>query len=97
MIDKTLLGSRYTCYECGTKFYDMKRPAPTCPECQADQTNAPVQDMKSLLSKGGGRKRKVVEEEEAEPAPVKTDPDSEEDEEEEEGDINLLGADDDLG
>lgn len=55
MLDKAKLGRRYTCYECGTKFYDLNRPTPLCPECEADQTNAPVRDIRSLLS-GGGRK-----------------------------------------
>ncbi|MEN0066291.1 MAG: TIGR02300 family protein [Myxococcota bacterium] len=93
MLDKTRLGTRYTCYECGTKFYDLNRPAPICPECGADQTNAPVQDVKALLSKGGGKRRKVEAEEE--PAPQLEEEVEDGDDDEEEG-INLgLGNDDD--
>ena len=98
MLDKARLGTRYTCYECGTKFYDLNRPAPTCPECGADQTNAPVQDVKALLSKGGGKTRRKVEVED-EPAPAPTDEESEDGDDEEDGDLGLgMGEEeDDLG
>ena len=36
------LGSKYICFKCGTKFYDLKKPVPTCPKCGADQREAPV-------------------------------------------------------
>jgi len=94
MLDKTRLGNRYTCYECGTKFYDLNRPAPICPECGADQTNAPVQDVKALLSKGGGRKanRKQELDEDATP---QVDEDVEESDDDD-NDLGLgLGDDDD--
>lgn len=52
MLDKAKLGARYTCFECGTKFYDLNRGRGICPECGADQENAPVRDIKSLLSSG---------------------------------------------
>ena len=32
MLDKSKLGNRFTCYECGTKFYDLNRPAALCPQ-----------------------------------------------------------------
>lgn len=54
--DKEKLGNRYVCYECGTKFYDLTKPEPLCPECDADQRNAPVRDLKALLGSGKGRK-----------------------------------------
>jgi len=50
--DKTNLGNRYVCYECSTKFYDLNKPEPLCPECGADQRNAPVRDLKALLGSG---------------------------------------------
>ena len=31
------LGTKYTCYKCGAKFYDLKKPEPLCPKCGADQ------------------------------------------------------------
>ncbi len=49
MIDKEKLGQRYSCFECGVKFYDLNRPEPLCPECKADQRSAPVTDVRSLL------------------------------------------------
>ncbi len=54
MLDKAQLGQRYVCFQCGTKFYDLNRPVPNCPECSADQRDAPVRDIKALLS---GRSR----------------------------------------
>jgi hypothetical protein len=33
------LGTRYKCYKCGTKFYDLSRPQPLCPSCGEDQNN----------------------------------------------------------
>lgn len=45
------LGTRYKCYKCGTKFYDLGRPQPICPSCGEDQNN---EETKRLLK----RKRK---------------------------------------
>jgi hypothetical protein len=39
----TDLGTKHTCFKCGTKFYDMKKPAPVCPKCGADQRDSPAQ------------------------------------------------------
>jgi len=36
------LGTKYTCFKCGTKFYDLKKPAPPCPKCGTDQREAPI-------------------------------------------------------
>jgi uncharacterized protein (TIGR02300 family) len=33
-------GTKFTCYKCSTKFYDMKKPDPVCPKCGADQREA---------------------------------------------------------
>jgi hypothetical protein len=30
------IGSKHVCSGCGTKFYDMNKPEPTCPRCGAD-------------------------------------------------------------
>jgi len=35
------LGTKYVCFKCGTKFYDLKKPVPACPKCGADQREAP--------------------------------------------------------
>jgi len=34
------LGSKYTCYSCHTKFYDLGKAEPICPKCGADQRDA---------------------------------------------------------
>lgn len=31
------LGTKYSCFKCEAKFYDLGRPAPVCPKCGADQ------------------------------------------------------------
>ena len=36
------LGSKHTCFKCGTKFYDMKKPVAICPKCGADQRESPA-------------------------------------------------------
>ena len=37
------LGTKYTCFKCGSKFYDLNRPKALCPKCGADQREAPKQ------------------------------------------------------
>ena len=34
------LGKKFTCYSCGTKFYNLGKPEAVCPKCGADQKNA---------------------------------------------------------
>ncbi|BDG08464.1 FYDLN acid domain-containing protein [Anaeromyxobacter paludicola] len=36
------LGTKHTCFKCGAKFYDLKKPEPICPKCGADQREQPV-------------------------------------------------------
>lgn len=36
------LGTKYNCFKCSTKFYDLKKPVPACPKCGADQRDMPV-------------------------------------------------------
>ena len=72
MLDKSKLGTRYTCFQCGTKFYDLNRPVPTCPECDANQEDAPAQDFRRMLS---SRKRKSEPEEPKPPEPKPKDED----------------------
>jgi hypothetical protein len=38
---KAKLGVRWSCYSCGAKFYDLHKPEPVCPRCQADQRQSP--------------------------------------------------------
>lgn len=63
MLDKAKLGIRYVCFTCGTKFYDLNRPEPLCPECGADQRQAPTRDLKSLLAGKGPLRRTRADDE----------------------------------
>jgi uncharacterized protein (TIGR02300 family) len=36
------LGSKFVCFKCSTKFYDLKKPVPVCPKCGADQRDSPA-------------------------------------------------------
>lgn len=49
MQDKSKLGTRYTCFQCGTKFYDLNRPAALCPSCGADQKDDPNPDPREAV------------------------------------------------
>jgi uncharacterized protein (TIGR02300 family) len=31
------LGTKFICFKCGAKFYDLKKPDPVCPKCGTDQ------------------------------------------------------------
>jgi hypothetical protein len=35
------LGAKHVCFSCGLKFYDLNRPEPICPRCQANQKERP--------------------------------------------------------
>jgi uncharacterized protein (TIGR02300 family) len=36
------LGTKYVCWKCETKFYDLHKPVPVCPKCGADQRERPA-------------------------------------------------------
>jgi hypothetical protein len=36
------LGAKWACFNCGAKFYDLNKPDPICPKCQADQRDQPA-------------------------------------------------------
>jgi uncharacterized protein (TIGR02300 family) len=40
------LGTKYSCFRCGAKFYDLNRPKALCPKCGVDQREAPKQTGK---------------------------------------------------
>jgi uncharacterized protein (TIGR02300 family) len=46
------LGTKYTCFKCATKFYDMKKPDPLCPKCGADQRESPALKPASETRRG---------------------------------------------
>lgn len=54
------LGSKYVCWKCGTKFYDLKKADPACPKCGSDPRAAPV--VKPPPPAERRRAKEVVEE-----------------------------------
>ena len=56
------LGNKYICFECGCKFYDLNKPEPICPKCNANQKNAEPEPKISAPK----RVRSLVPEEEPE-------------------------------
>lgn len=56
------LGSKYICYKCGTKFYDLKKPVPSCPKCGADQREAPVVKPQTARQQRAAAKAEAAEE-----------------------------------
>jgi rubredoxin len=49
MQDKSKLGKRYQCFQCGLKFYDLNRPEPLCPKCGGDQRENPNPDPREAI------------------------------------------------
>ncbi len=45
------LGKKHTCFNCGTKFYDLGNPGKPCPKCGADQSVKPVTKIKPRVIK----------------------------------------------
>lgn len=41
------LGTKWSCYQCGSRFYDLHRPEPLCPKCGADQRQRPKVSLQS--------------------------------------------------
>jgi len=44
------LGKKHTCYNCGTKFYDLNKEQVICPKCGADQNSKPALKQKLRIS-----------------------------------------------
>lgn len=53
------LGTKYDCYNCGTKFYDLGKSEPVCPKCGANQKDAVTSD--SLAASQSTRRRRKAE------------------------------------
>jgi len=41
---RSRLGTKWSCYGCGSKFYDMNAAEPLCPKCGADQRERPKEE-----------------------------------------------------
>jgi uncharacterized protein (TIGR02300 family) len=51
------LGTKYECFNCGTKFYDLGKAEPLCPKCGANQRDAAPDTP--AASQSSRRKRKA--------------------------------------
>ena len=49
MSNQAELGSKYTCFKCACKFYDLQAPEPLCPRCGADQREDPNPDPRAAF------------------------------------------------
>jgi hypothetical protein len=58
-------GKKFTCYDCGSKFYDMGAQKPLCPKCGANQRKAPKKASgraaKSMMVDFGGENEEEFE------------------------------------
>lgn len=88
------LGNRRVCSSCGTKYYDLERPEPSCPRCgapaYAEEEDPRAAAMARIKAEGPRRRRpEEDEEEEALPFGLGDDPDLATDEDED--DMDELG------
>lgn len=63
------LGTKFECFHCGARFYDLGRPEPICPKCGANQKDAKKQQEANHEAAQAKRRRReevvrVPEEEE---------------------------------
>lgn len=77
------LGTKYTCFKCGTKFYDLKKPVPGCPKCGADQREAPVAKPISARARAAAEKAREAPEDVELPATDDEEGDEEAEDEDE--------------
>jgi uncharacterized protein (TIGR02300 family) len=70
------LGTKFVCFKCSTKFYDMKKPDPLCPKCGANQRESPALKPQPESRRGRLASTKVIE-----PTPEPEEPEASEDEE----------------
>lgn len=52
------LGTKHTCYSCGTKFYDLGKSEAICPKCGANQKDAASSESPAA-SQASRRRRKA--------------------------------------
>jgi len=78
------LGNKHVCFKCGTKFYDLKKAAPVCPKCGADQRDAPVVKPASAAARRAAAAELAKRDEEVDVPAVAEDEEAETPEAEEE-------------
>lgn len=76
------LGTKYTCFKCGAKFYDLKKPVPSCPKCGSDQREAPAAKPVSARARAAAAAAAAKEPEEVE-VPAGEEAEEEDDDEDE--------------
>jgi len=52
------LGTKFECFSCGTKFYDLGKSEPVCPKCGANQKDV-VQAETTAASQAARKRRKA--------------------------------------
>lgn len=79
---KAKLGTKYLCFSCKSKFYDLNKPEPLCPKCGADQRRKPKETTSGGSSAAAPVKRPPVrpmpallDEEDAETVPFEEEMD----------------------
>ena len=90
MQDKSSLGTRFTCYDCSKKFYDLNKPEPICPGCGANQFEDPTPDPRvAVMERYKGSRMSAKD-----AAPSKAAFSVEETESAEEAEVDPTGEDD---
>jgi uncharacterized protein (TIGR02300 family) len=51
------LGTKYDCYNCSTKFYDLGKAEPICPKCGADQRDSMSAETPAASSSSRRRRK----------------------------------------
>jgi uncharacterized protein (TIGR02300 family) len=94
---KTKLGTKYLCFSCKAKFYDLNKPEPLCPKCGADQRLKPKETATPQAAAAAPAKRPPVrpmpallDEEDAESVPFEEEMDLDL------GDLEPAGADEEF-
>jgi uncharacterized protein (TIGR02300 family) len=68
------LGSKFECYNCGAKFYDLGKSEPLCPKCGANQKDATTSESTAAGQAARRRRKaevaKALEIDEEEVAPI---------------------------
>lgn len=71
-------GTRYACFSCGCKFYDLNRREPLCPRCGIDQREAAQGARKPRPSRASKAPAEVETDTDTVDEPTEVEPDQEE-------------------
>ena len=70
---KTELGTKYTCHECGARFYDLNKSPVLCLKCGAEQLPKENKDYASSKSKKSEREKNLKKVDHSEEVEVDVD------------------------